>query len=387
LIKAKQIQGLENLESLALISASQTADGTVTLTRGDGVKLSFTTGSGTDGTIGDKGPKGYTGPDGYGAYELAVNNGYSGTEAQWRASLKGNTGDNGSPGANGQQGAAGITPTFQTSVSVTNKGVGGTPTVTRNTVTDNSTTKTYSLSLGIPQGKAGSNTSNGTSYTISTTGSISKSSTNAASAAAASISWSGTTGTINVTLPTGNTGSAGSGGGSATGKTPTLSSVSKGTDLSAGSTSWTCSRSGTYDGGAVSYTIALSKAATGNTGSKGPTGPSGQSSTTYLTSKWYTNENEVANRTSSDNKGYVWMMHHDDLWAAGMQWKKNSLHQSFIFWAVDMLPLCNNSGSSCNFGTVCAFYWDGSWYAIGPNSNAVGSLQEMMSRNHTTWYR
>ena len=275
MIKAKQVQGLSDFMNHALVSASQAQDGTVTLTRGDGFTLEFDTGNGTSGTQGDKGPTGDKGPDGYGAYELAVNAGYSGTEAQWRASLKGDTGDSGTNGSNGATGDAGITPTFQTTVSVTNTGVGANPIVTRNTVTNNATTQTYSLSLGIPQGKKGNNGTAGTSYSINTTGSISKSNTQAASAAAASISWNGTVGTINITVPTGTIGDTGGVTAGTNGNTPTLSSVSKGTDLSAGSTSWTCTRSGTPKGGATSYTIALSQAAKGDTGAQGASGPRG----------------------------------------------------------------------------------------------------------------
>ena len=52
------------------------------------------------GTIkGEKGEKGDAGADGKSAYEVAVANGYSGTQAQWLASLKG---ADGAPGKDGQ---------------------------------------------------------------------------------------------------------------------------------------------------------------------------------------------------------------------------------------------------------------------------------------------
>lgn len=61
---------------------------------------------------------------GYSAYEVAVQNGYEGTEQQWLASLKGETGSqgpagpagqDGTNGTNGQDGADGTT--FTPSVS------------------------------------------------------------------------------------------------------------------------------------------------------------------------------------------------------------------------------------------------------------------------------
>ena len=57
------------------------------------------------GTIkGEKGDKGDTGADGKSAYEVAVTNGYSGTQAQWLASLKGADGAPGKDGSAGKDG-------------------------------------------------------------------------------------------------------------------------------------------------------------------------------------------------------------------------------------------------------------------------------------------
>lgn len=57
------------------------------------------------GTIkGEKGDKGDTGADGKSSYEVAVANGYSGTQAQWLASLKGADGAPGKDGSNGKDG-------------------------------------------------------------------------------------------------------------------------------------------------------------------------------------------------------------------------------------------------------------------------------------------
>ena len=50
---------------------------------------------------------GQPGADGKSAYELAVANGFSGTEAEWLASLKGPAGNDGQPGKNGTNGADG----------------------------------------------------------------------------------------------------------------------------------------------------------------------------------------------------------------------------------------------------------------------------------------
>lgn len=50
---------------------------------------------------------GQDGANGKSAYEVAVDNGFEGTEAQWLASLKGDKGDKGDTGATGPQGPAG----------------------------------------------------------------------------------------------------------------------------------------------------------------------------------------------------------------------------------------------------------------------------------------
>lgn len=69
-------------------------------------------GSGSTGAKGDKGDKGDAGLS---AYQLAVQGGFKGTEAQWIASLKGATGatgpkgDTGSVGPTGPAGAKGAT--------------------------------------------------------------------------------------------------------------------------------------------------------------------------------------------------------------------------------------------------------------------------------------
>lgn len=66
---------------------------------------------GPQGLVGDAGVDGTDGVDGKSAYQLAVEAGFVGTEAEWLASLKGekgDTGDTGPQGAPGQDGAASV---------------------------------------------------------------------------------------------------------------------------------------------------------------------------------------------------------------------------------------------------------------------------------------
>jgi hypothetical protein len=62
--------------------------------------------SASGGTVGPAGP---AGADGASAYQVAVANGFVGTESQWLASLKGPKGDTGATGAQGPQGLKGDT--------------------------------------------------------------------------------------------------------------------------------------------------------------------------------------------------------------------------------------------------------------------------------------
>lgn len=62
---------------------------------------------GRDGTDGLDGTDGKDGAPGISAYQLAVLNGYSGTESEWLASLKGETGETGEPGPQGPKGDRG----------------------------------------------------------------------------------------------------------------------------------------------------------------------------------------------------------------------------------------------------------------------------------------
>lgn len=62
---------------------------------------------GEQGPKGDKGDTGEVGNDGLSAYEIAVKNGYIGTEPEWLSSLKGDKGDTGDQGLQGIQGEKG----------------------------------------------------------------------------------------------------------------------------------------------------------------------------------------------------------------------------------------------------------------------------------------
>ena len=62
---------------------------------------------GLRGLVGPQGPSGIDGIDGLNAYQVAVNNGFVGTEAQWVASLEGPQGPQGIQGARGPTGLTG----------------------------------------------------------------------------------------------------------------------------------------------------------------------------------------------------------------------------------------------------------------------------------------
>ena len=64
-------------------------------------KISVDTVAGEKGDKGDKGDTGTDGQNGKSAYQVAVDNGFVGTEQQWLASLEGQDGTNGSDGQDG----------------------------------------------------------------------------------------------------------------------------------------------------------------------------------------------------------------------------------------------------------------------------------------------
>ena len=61
------------------------------------------------GPTGPAGPRGITGADGRSAYQVAVDEGFAGTEDEWLASLAGPTGPQGAAGSTGPQGSIGPT--------------------------------------------------------------------------------------------------------------------------------------------------------------------------------------------------------------------------------------------------------------------------------------
>ena len=63
---------------------------------------------GKDGVDGANGTDGKPGANGLSAYELAAKNGFTGNESAWLASLKGDKGDQGPKGDNGQNGVNGV---------------------------------------------------------------------------------------------------------------------------------------------------------------------------------------------------------------------------------------------------------------------------------------
>lgn len=73
-------------------------------------------GGGGEGTQGPPGPVGPAGEDGKSAYEIAVENGFQGTETEWLASLKG------APGSPGQKGEDGFSPTVSNAPNAANDG-------------------------------------------------------------------------------------------------------------------------------------------------------------------------------------------------------------------------------------------------------------------------
>lgn len=90
-----------------VVTASKS--GSVTTISVDGISIA-TINDGVDGQNGAAGQNGANGQDGKSAYQLAVDNGYSGTIQQWLDSLKGQDGSNGTNGTNGINGVDGITP-------------------------------------------------------------------------------------------------------------------------------------------------------------------------------------------------------------------------------------------------------------------------------------
>lgn len=70
--------------------------------------------AGKDGKDGSNGANGTNGKDGLSAYQVAVANGYTGTQTQWLQSLVGSTGSSGSNGEDGVDGLNGWSPILKT---------------------------------------------------------------------------------------------------------------------------------------------------------------------------------------------------------------------------------------------------------------------------------
>jgi hypothetical protein len=85
-------------------SAAINQAGELILTLSDGTVLNVGTVAGADGANGADGQDGVDGVDGASAYDIAVSNGFTGTESEWLTSLEG---ADGADGADGQDGADG----------------------------------------------------------------------------------------------------------------------------------------------------------------------------------------------------------------------------------------------------------------------------------------
>lgn len=106
----------------------------------------FTGGGGGSGG-GGQGPQG---PPGESAYEIAVDNGFVGTEAEWLESLKGADGTNGTNGVDGTDGADGLAATIEVGTVTTLSP--GSPATVVNVGTESEAV----FNFGIPRGATGS---------------------------------------------------------------------------------------------------------------------------------------------------------------------------------------------------------------------------------------
>lgn len=94
-------QGVRGLPGVGVASATVNAQDHLVLTLTDGTPIDAGSVIGPQGATG---AAGLDGSDGKSAYEIAVDNGFVGTEAQWLASLVGATGATGDTGDTGPQG-------------------------------------------------------------------------------------------------------------------------------------------------------------------------------------------------------------------------------------------------------------------------------------------
>jgi hypothetical protein len=99
------IQGLTGLQGPAGVAGETGQQGPIGPTGPQGIQGPI----GLTGAMGPQGPTGATGANGNSAYEIAVLNGFVGTETQWLLSLVGATGATGPQGLAGSQGIQGLT--------------------------------------------------------------------------------------------------------------------------------------------------------------------------------------------------------------------------------------------------------------------------------------
>lgn len=99
---------LDDIDNLSITASRVTGGVQITVTDKQGNSSTVTVNDGATGAQGATGATGATGANGKSAYQVAVDNGFEGTEAQWIASLVGATGATGATGAPGQDGADGL---------------------------------------------------------------------------------------------------------------------------------------------------------------------------------------------------------------------------------------------------------------------------------------
>ena len=252
-MKQKQVQDLEELTGNALVSVEQN-DKTVTLTMSNGFSLSFSLEDITASIKGDTGSKGERGINGLSAYELAVLQGYIGTEVDWKESLKGDKGEQGVPGPDGTNGSDGHNLDLTKDVTVS---CGEQPSV--------SLDEDGTLYFTFPDIKQGSSGETGERYYVRkclvTEGDIFDVNT----------TWDGYSGIINVILPVVR-GVKGQKGVTVNGQSPVLGEVTVGQVLPDGS-AWQCYKK-TVDN-VTFYSFELSRLAEGEKGIVGRKGPVG----------------------------------------------------------------------------------------------------------------
>ena len=91
-------QGVQGIQGIQGIQGQKGDTGAIGATGPQGIK----------GDTGAIGATGVNGTDGISSYQVAVNNGFTGTETQWLASLVGTKGDTGAQGVKGDTGSQGI---------------------------------------------------------------------------------------------------------------------------------------------------------------------------------------------------------------------------------------------------------------------------------------